>query len=60
MKISETSLGSIGTAAMAYVSHITDHPSLCMFFLVSGIVGVTLTIAASLVACIAKGLTEER
>ena len=39
MKISETSLGSVGTAAMAYVLHITDHPSLCMFFLVAGTVG---------------------
>jgi len=54
MKINETSLGSIGTAAMAYVSHITNHPSLCTFFLVAGIFGVVLTIVAGVVVSIAK------
>lgn len=41
MKIS---LGSIGAAAMAYVSHITNHPSLCKFFLMAGAVGVVLAV----------------
>lgn len=59
MKISETSLGSIGTAAMAYVSHITDHPSLCKFFLVAGIFGVVLSIVAGVVVGIAKSVKEE-
>lgn len=56
MKISETSLGSIGTAAMAYVSHITNHPSLCKFFLVVGIFGVVLAIVVGVVANIAKNI----
>jgi len=54
MKVNETSLGSIGTAAMAYVSHITNHPSLCKFFLEVGIFGVVLAIVASVVVGIAK------
>lgn len=60
MKISETSLGSIGTAAMAYVSHITNHPSLCKFFLVVGIFGVAITIVAGVVAAIVTGIKEEK
>lgn len=60
MKISETSLGSIGTAAMAYVSHITNHPSLCKFFLVAGIFGAVLAIVAGVVAGIATGIKEKR
>ena len=54
MKISETSLGSIGTAAMAYVSHITDHLSLCMYFLVAGTIGAALSIVASVIYGIVK------
>ena len=59
MKISETSLGSIGTAAMAYVSHITGHPSLCKFFLVADIFGVVLSIVVSVVVGIVKSVKEE-
>lgn len=47
MKIS---LGSIEAAAMAYVSHITNHPSLCMFFLMAGAVGVVLAVFFGIVA----------
>lgn len=60
MKISETSLGSIGTAAMAYVSHITNHPSLCKFFLVVGIFGVVLAIVAGVVAGVVASIAKEK
>ena len=54
MTISETSFGSVGTAAMAYVAHITNHPSLCEFFLKVGIVGVILAVISGIAASIVK------
>lgn len=52
--INGVSLGSLGTAAMAYVSHITNHPKLCMFFLVVGIVGVVTSILGEIVIGLVK------
>lgn len=59
MTVNETSLGSVGTAAMAYVAHITNHPSLCEFFLKVGIVGVILSLITGIIAGIVKGCVKE-
>lgn len=48
MTIQEINLGSVGIAAMAYVSNITNHPSLCGFFLKAGVVGVIVAIIKSI------------
>lgn len=58
MTVNETSLGSVGTAAMAYVSHITNHPSLCKFFLTVGIAGVILAIIVGIISGIIKDITK--
>lgn len=54
MNVNGVSLGSLGTAAMAYVSHITNHPKLCMFFLVVGTVGAVTSIIAEIVIGFSK------
>lgn len=54
MSVNNVSLGSLGTAAMAYVSHITNHPKLCMFFLVVGIVGAVIGIICGIAADLVK------
>lgn len=60
MTVNGTSFGSVGTAAMAYVAHITNHPALCEFFLKVGIVGIILSIIGSIVAGIVKGCNKEK
>lgn len=44
MKVNETILGSIGVAVLAYVAHITGHPSICSIFLGMGITYVIVEI----------------
>ena len=54
MNVQGIELGSVGLAAMAYVSHITNHPSLCEFFLKVGVVGAVIAVIAEVIASIAK------
>lgn len=54
MNVQGIELGSVGLAAMAYVSHITNHPSLCEFFLKVGVVGAIIAVIAEVIASIAK------
>ena len=54
MNVQGIELGSVGLAAMAYVSHITNHPSLCEFFLKVGVVGAVIAVIVDIVAGIAK------
>lgn len=59
MTINETSLESVGIAAMAYVAHITNHPSICEFFLKVGVVGVILAIIGGIIGGIIDGIMKE-
>ena len=54
MNVQGIELGSVGLAAMAYVSHITNHPSLCEFFLKVGVVGAVIVVIAEVIVSIAK------
>ena len=54
MNVQGIELGSVGLAAMAYVSHITNHPSLCEFFLKVGVVGAVIVVIAAVITSIAK------
>lgn len=54
MNVQGIELGSVGLAAMAYVSHITNHPSLCEFFLKVGVVGAVIAVIAEVIVSIAK------
>lgn len=54
MNVQGIELGSVGLAAMAYVSHITNHPSLCEFFLKVGVVGAIIAVIAEVIVSIAK------
>ena len=54
MNVQGIELGSVGLAAMAYVSHITNHPSLCEFFLKVGVVGAVIAVIAEVITSIAK------
>lgn len=60
MSINEVSLGSVGTAAMAYVAHITNHPSLCGFFLKVGVVGAILSIIIGVIVSMIKAASGEK
>lgn len=50
----------LGLAAMAYVSHITNHPSLCEFFLKVGVVGAIIAIIVCITTSIAKGVGRNK
>ena len=54
MNVQGIELGSVGLAAMAYVSHITNHPSLCEFFLKVGVVGAVIVVIAEVITSIVK------
>lgn len=54
MNVQGIELGSVGLAAMAYVSHITNHPSLCEFFLKVGVVGAVIVVIAAVITSIVK------
>ena len=54
MNVQGIELGSVGLAAMAYVSHITNHPSLCEFFLKVGVVGAIIAVIAEVITSIVK------
>ena len=58
MKIIESNLGSVGTAAMAYVAHITNHPLLCEFFLKVGVIGVIISVIIGIAAGIIKSIKK--
>ena len=60
MNVQGIELGSVGLAAMAYVSHITNHPSLCEFFLKVGVVGAIIAIIAGIITSIAKGVGRNK
>lgn len=60
MNVQGIELGSVGLAAMAYVSHITNHPSLCEFFLKVGIVGAIIAIIVGITTGIAKGIGRNK
>ena len=60
MTTNEISLGAVELAAMAYVSHITNHPSLCEFFLKVGAVGVILAIIVGIIAGIIAGVVKSK
>lgn len=60
MSIQGIELGSVGLAAMAYVSHITNHPSLCEFFLKVGVVGAIIAVITGIVTGIAKGIGRNK
>ena len=60
MSVQGVELGSVGLAAMAYVSHITNHPSLCEFFLKIGVVGAVIAVIAEVITAIAKGIGRNK
>lgn len=60
MNVQGIELGSVGLAAMAYVSHITNHPSLCEFFLKVGVVGAIIAIIVDIITGIAKGVGRNK
>ena len=58
MKEINASLGFIGLAAMSYVSHITNHPAFCKFFLITGVAGVVLAVVTGVLTSVVEGIRK--